>query len=121
MFQTTITVKPSCSSDSIRLTGKLKILPVVIFSFNNRRHALTAADTGIGAAIATALGFQDTGQGSGQTNTGGSQGMPDGRAAAHHIDGLRFESQFGDTIERYNGKGLVELPEVDIRGFKPFS
>ena len=65
-----LTPESSCLSYDSRSTGKQKILPVVIFALNDRRHALATADTGIGAAVATTLGFENTGQGAGQPDAG---------------------------------------------------
>ena len=90
----------------------------LFFSLNDRRHTLTTADTGIGTTIPPALFLKNSRQRAGQADTGGSQGMTDGRAAAHDIDTVRIEPQLFDAIERHDTKSFVDFPVIDIRRLK---
>ncbi len=44
--------------------------------------------------------------------------MADGNASTHDVDSVRVEAQFFDTVQYHDTKGLVDLPEIHIRGFE---
>src|SRR6185312_7817309 len=80
--------------------------------------ALTAAGADRGATIAAAATAKLVDERADDARAGCTDRMAEGDGAAVDVDLVLVNAEHADRVERYRGKSLVDLPQVDVLGFE---